>query len=279
MNIKKFLNSIKYTLLKDKRIALIKLDGIILETSQFPIASSIIDAFYDAKKQGIKAVVFRINSPGGTVGASQEIYEAIKTIQKDGIKVIASFGDVAASGGVYAGVAADKIVSAPGTVTGSIGVIIKSSVMKDLYKKIGVKPEVVKSGKYKDILSNAKYLSGEERQILQEMIDNTYEQFVKVIATERNMEIKDVKKFADGRIFTGLQAKELGLIDEIGSLKTAINLAVEMLEIKGEPQIIDITPKKSFMQKITGISTNKLFKSIGISELPMGIPLWLMEEL
>ena len=147
------INKIKYTVFKDKRIALIKLEGIILDSGYLSSSSKIIESLKNVKTLGIKTIVLRINSPGGTVGASQEIYTEIKKLQKDGTKVVVSLGDVAASGGLYVAVAGDKIVSNPGTVTGSIGVIIKSSVIKDLYKKIGIEHQIVKSGPYKDILS------------------------------------------------------------------------------------------------------------------------------
>jgi protease IV len=271
-------DKIKYTLFKDNRIALIKLEGIILDSGYLPSASKIIESFKDAKKLGIKTIVLRINSPGGTVGASQEIYKEIKKLQKEDFRVIVSLGDVAASGGLYVAVAGDKVVSNPGTVTGSIGVIIKSSVIKDLYKKIGIDHQTVKSGPYKDILSDTKYFTDEEREILQGLIDVTYNQFVETIAENRNIDIEEVKKFADGRIFTGSQAKELGLVDELGSQSDAIDLAAELAEIKGEPVIIEITPKKSLLQKLTGASMSEILEKAGINSMYSRIPLWIMPE-
>lgn len=273
------LNKLKYKLFKDKRIALIKLEGIIIDTTNLPVATRIIKAFEDAKKQDIKTIVFRINSPGGTVGASQEIHRAVKQAQKDGIKVIVSFGDVSASGGVYASVGADKIVSNAGTVTGSIGVIIKTSVVKDLYQKIGIDHEVIKSGQFKDILSNTKYLSDDDKAILQGLIDNTYEQFVQTVADGRGLDVQKVKQFADGRIFSGLQAKELGLVDEIGSLDDAIDIAANLAGIDGKPKIVEFTPKKNILQKITGTNMQEVLNNFGISSIYSGIPLWIMPGL
>lgn len=269
---------LKYKLLKDNRIALVKVEGIILDSGYLSSASKVIESLKEAKDREIKTIVLRINSPGGTVGASQEIYQEIKKLQKDGIKVVISLGDVAASGGLYIAVAGDKVVSNPGTVTGSIGVIIKSSVIKDLYKKIGIDHEVVKSGPYKDILSQDRYFTEEEKQILQEMIDVTYNQFITTISENRNIELEEVKKFADGRIFTGAQAKEYGLVDEIGSQSDAIDIAAELAEIKGKPYIVEIEPKKSFWQKITGAKLSGILEKAGINSVHSKIPLWIMPE-
>jgi len=276
--LKNGINKFKYTLFQDKRIALIKLEGVILDSGYLSTSFKIIESLKEAKKLGIKTIVLRINSPGGTVGASQEIYTEIKKLQKEGFKVVVSLGDVAASGGLYIAVAGDKVVSNPGTVTGSIGVIIKSSVIKDLYKKIGIEHQVVKSGPYKDILSQSRFFTDEERQILQELIDVTYNQFIKTISENRNISIEEVKKFADGRIFAGDQAKEYGLVDEIGSLSDAIDLAAEFAEIKGEPSVIEIEHKKSLLQKITGADMSGILEKAGINSIHSKIPLWLMPE-
>jgi protease-4 len=271
-------NKTKYKLFKDNRIALIKLEGIIIDSNYMPGASKILESFKEAKEMGIKTIVFRVNSPGGTVGASQEIYNEIKKLRKEGIQVIVSLGDVAASGGIYIAMAGDKIVSNPGTVTGSIGVIIKSRVIKELYQKIGIEYEVIKSGEHKDILSQSRHLTEEEKQILQSLIDDTYGQFVQIISENRNLDVEEVKKFADGRIFSGSQAKNLKLVDEIGSLSDAIDLAAEMAEIKGEPHIIEITPKKSFLQKISGASLSEILEKAGLSSMYTRIPLWIMPD-
>jgi len=273
------MKKLKYKIFKDNRVALIKLEGIIIDASNLPVATKVIKAFEDAKDQGIKAIVLRVNSPGGTVGASQEILSEIKKIREEGIKVVASFGDVAASGGVYVSVGADKIVSNSGTVTGSIGVIIKTSVIKDLYQKIGIDHEVIKSGQYKDILSNTKYLSDDDKRILQDLIDSTYNQFVQEVADGRKLDVETVKQFADGRIFSGLQAKELGLVDEIGSLDDAVKLAAKLANIEGKPKIVEFTPKKNLIQKVTGASMNDLLNNFGISSIYSGVPLWIMPGL
>ncbi len=276
--IKAGFNKIKYGLFKDNRVGIIKLENIILDTGPFPVATKIIDSIKTAKKLGIKNIVLRINSPGGTVGASQEIYTELKKAREDGTRIVVSLGDVAASGGLYVAVAADKIVSNPGTVTGSIGVIIKTNVLKTLYKKIGIDSEVVKSGEYKDILSSTKYLSREEKQILQDLIDSTYEQFIEEIALNRKIDKEEVRKFADGRIFSGTQAKELGLVDEIGSMSDAVDLIAELAEMEEEPVTIDLSPKKSFLQKVAGGSMLEILENAGLNSFYNRVPLWLMAD-
>lgn len=272
---KKFtVKSLTRKLLKDKRIALIKIEGVILDSSSFPITKKIIKSLKEVEEEKFKALVIRINSPGGAVGASQEIYDTIQKLKTKNIKVIASYGDVSASGGVYIGCSADKIVSNPGSITGSIGVIISSSNFKKLYDKIGIDSEVVKSGPYKDILSTHRYLTDEEKVILQSMIDDTYNQFVEVVSKGRNLEPEKVRKFADGRIFTGKQALELGLVDKIGSLRDAIDYAAELVSIEGEPKIVDLSPQRSMLHSIF----NSRLRNIELMMDYSGIPMWLMPQ-
>lgn len=193
------------------------------------------------KREEIKAILLRINSPGGSVASVQEIYNEILAIRKDKKIVVASMGDVAASGGYYIAAAADKIVANPGTITGSIGVIMQMGNFQELFKKIGVKLEIIKSGKYKDSGSPHRSLSAEERKIFQDVINDAYNQFVKAIEAGRTMKNEKVVSLATGRIFTGNQAFKNGLIDQLGGKKEAINLAASLAGIEGEPQIIDDT--------------------------------------
>lgn len=272
--IKSQLKKIKETLIKDKKVALIKLDGIIMDSGNYPMAKNIIKALKEVEEREFKVLVLRINSPGGTVGASQEIYSAIERLKSKGTKVVASYGEVSASGGVYVGCAADKIVSNSGTITGSIGVIIGSSNFKKLYEKIGIASEVVKSGPYKDILSTHRSLTEEERQLLQEMIDDTYEQFVEIVAKGRNLEPDKVKEFADGRIFTGNQALNHGMVDKIGSLKDAIYYAAELVGIEGEPKVVNLSHKKSMVNQIL---SSKMQHVEMISKYS-GVPMWIMPK-
>ncbi|HAX61584.1 MAG TPA: signal peptide peptidase SppA [Elusimicrobia bacterium] len=186
----------------------------------------------------VKAVVLRINSPGGTVAAVQDIYSELLKMKKNGKFVIASFSDVAASGGYYIACAADEIVAQPGTLTGSIGVILEVGNFSELMKKIGVKTETVKSGKHKDIGSFSRDMTPEERKILQGLIDDAYEQFLSAVVTGRKLDEAKARTLADGRIFTGTQAKASGLVDTLGGLDDAIEEAKKLAGIKGDIKII-----------------------------------------
>ncbi len=200
------------------------------------------------EKPEIKAVVLRINSPGGSVGSVQEIYSEIKKLSQAGKIVVASLGDVGASGGYYLACAADKIVANPGTLTGSIGVILELPNLNELFKKIGVKIVTVKSGKYKDIGSYTRELTPEEKEILQSLINDAYEQFVNSIVEGRKIERERVLEFADGRIFTGTQGLKMGLVDRLGALEEAIKLAADLAGIKGKPKIVtEIEPWEKIM--------------------------------
>ena len=181
-----------------------------------------------AKDGSIKAVVIRINSPGGTIAATQEIYEKVMKLRKKNIPVVASMGDVAASGGYYIAAACNHIVANYGTVTGSIGVIAFSPNLRRLFDKFGIQMNVIKSGKYKDILATHRDMTGEERALLQEMIDSSYKKFVKDIAVGRNMSESDIMKIADGRVMSGSTALENKLVDQNGTFEDAIMKAREL---------------------------------------------------
>lgn len=191
-----------------------------------------------SEREDIKAVVLRINSPGGTVGAVQEICEEVMRLKKSGKKVLVSMGDVAASGGYYVAASADKIFALPGTITGSIGVIFETGNVQELFKKVGVKMEAIKSAEHKDIGSPFRTMTEKEKHILQSLIDDAYSQFVNAIVEGRKMKREKVLMLADGRIFTGAQARSEGLIDEFGNLEFVIEKAAEMAQIKGKPKII-----------------------------------------
>jgi protease IV len=196
-----------------------------------------------SENNDIKVILLKINSPGGTVGAVQEIYTEILKCKAKGKKVVATMSDVAASGGYYLAAAADKIVANPGTITGSIGVIIQFGNLEGLFEKVGVRLQVVKSGEHKDIGSPARALTAEERRLLQATIDDAYAQFVEAVQKGRNMPEPKVRELADGRIFTGRQAKELGLVDELGDSQDALELAIKLANLAAKPRIITDTPK------------------------------------
>ncbi|PIU18856.1 MAG: signal peptide peptidase SppA [Elusimicrobia bacterium CG08_land_8_20_14_0_20_44_26] len=191
------------------------------------------------RKERVKAVVLRINSPGGTIGACQEVVEEIEKIKKDGIPVVASLGDVAASGGYYIASACDKIFLNPGTLTGSIGVMMGSSDWSELMDKIGIKPEVIKSGKYKDMGAYYRELSEEERKMIQSMIDGTFEQFLSIVSKGRKIPDEKLRPLAQGQVFTGEQAIKYGFADKIGNMNSAIQEASSMAGIVGEPRVIE----------------------------------------
>ncbi|MBM2828745.1 MAG: Multidrug transporter [Actinobacteria bacterium] len=192
----------------------------------------------------MKAIILRINSPGGGVGPSQEIYSEVRKLKGKKV-VVASMGALAASGGYYIACAADKIFANPGTITGSIGVIMQFVSVKDLIEKIGLKGMVVKSGAFKDIGSPMREMKPEERKLLQEVIENVHLQFVGAVAEGRKMDRKKVMKIADGRIFSGEQAKALGLVDALGNLEDAVEEAGKMAKIEGEPRVVT-PPRKKF---------------------------------
>ncbi len=214
------------------KIAVVNIRGMI--TSSRDIVEQIGTFKED---DDVKAIILRINSPGGGVGPSQEIYREILRA-KEKKKIIASIESVGASGGYYVACASDVIVANPGTITGSIGVVMEFSNIEELLKKIGFRSYVIKSGKHKDIGSPLREMTPQEREILQGVIDNVHSQFVRAVAEGRNIEEGKVRRIADGRIFSGEQAKELGLVDRLGSLQDAIEIAAEMAGIKGKPTVI-----------------------------------------
>lgn len=218
------------------RVGIIKIEGTIVESE--PIIEKIVKF---RKSKRIKAIVLRINSQGGVVAPSQEIYQEVKKTCKEK-RVVVSVESIVASGSYYIACAADKIVANPGTLVGSIGVILQIENIEELLKKIGLKRKVIKSGRYKDIGSMTRAMTEEEEAILQEFSDGIYNQFVDAVAEGRNMKREKVLRLADGKIYTGSQAIKLGLIDELGNLQDAISMAGEMVGIEGEPKVI--YPKK-----------------------------------
>ncbi|HLG18715.1 MAG TPA: signal peptide peptidase SppA [Bdellovibrionota bacterium] len=189
------------------------------------------------KDDEIKAIVLRVDSPGGAVGASQEIHDAVVEATKKK-KVVVSMGDVAASGGYYVSAPAHKIVANPGTLTGSIGVIAHFFVVEDLLKKAFLRWEVIKSGSVKDLGSPLRSMTEKERKLLQEMTDDIHSQFIQAVAEGRKMPVEKVRELADGRVMSGRQAKEAGLVDEFGGLEKAIEIAAKLAQIKDEPEVI-----------------------------------------
>jgi protease-4 len=191
-----------------------------------------------ARDRTVKAIVVRLESPGGVVAAAQEIFDELKKVRAEGMPVVASMGGVAASGAYYVACGADSIVANPGTLTGSIGVIMSFPNTQELLKKIGIDMQVVKTGEFKDMGSRSRPLTPEERELVGELIGDVYDQFVTVVAVERNLDIEAVKRIADGRVMTGRQAYDLGLVDRLGGFRDAVMLAGRMAGISGEPTVV-----------------------------------------
>jgi protease-4 len=243
------------------KVALVRIEGPIIE------AKSIIDEIDGyIKDNSIKALVLRVNSPGGGVVPSQEIYDEVKRLAAQK-KVVVSMGSLAASGGYYISAPANKIVANPGTITGSIGVIMEVPNVKALMDKIGVKTEVIKSGKHKDLASPFRGIGKEEREILQGVMDDVHAQFIAAVSEGRKMPINKVREIADGRIFSGRQAIEAGLVDELGDLDYAIKAAAKMAGIKGEPEVITKKEKNRFLDLLSGRMQESISKILPSPEL------------
>ncbi len=225
-------------------VAVVYVEGPIVMGSagvggQSAFAETLVEYLREIESSSdIKAVVLRIESPGGSVVASREIYDALLAVRAKGKPVVASMGEVAASGGYYVAAAADKIYAEPATMTGSIGVISVLPNIEGLADKVGVKMVIVKSGPHKDESYGFRDLTDEERQIWQTLTDEAYEDFVGVVATGRHMDTATVKTLADGRIYTGKQARASGLVDEVGNLDQAIAAAATLAKIPGTPNTI-----------------------------------------
>ncbi len=240
-----------------EKIGIVEVSGAIADARE---TMDILKRFRE--DDTIRAVVVRVNSPGGAVGPSQEIYREIrKTAQAK--KVVASLGAVAASGGYYIAAACDGIVSNPGTLTGSIGVIMGYTNIRGLLDKIGLYPVVIKSGKYKDIGSPVREMTPEERRILEDFADQVHGQFIRDVAQGRALAVDKVRKVADGRIFSGQEAQKLGLVDRLGNLDDAVAWAAEMAGLKGDVQTVR-EPKEKYpwLRYVTETATRQLAAAI-----------------
>ena len=222
------------------RVALIRIEGVILDAQ-----ATITELKQYSENPLVKAIVLRIDSPGGGVVPSQEIHDAVQRVKNKSNKaVIASMGTVAASGGYYIAAATDRIIANPGSLTGSIGVIMEMANFEGLMKKVGVEGVVIKSGRFKVVASPLLKMSDEERRLLQSVMDDVHQQFIQAVADGRSLEVSDVEPLADGRIYTGRQAKEARLVDELGDLDDAIHIAADIAGMEGEPKVVE--PRKRF---------------------------------
>ncbi len=251
-------------------IALIHVQGVLMNSRD--IVRQLSDYRHNPKVRGI---ILRINSPGGAVAPAQEIYSEIMKLRADHKTVYASMGTVAASGGYYIACAADYVLANPGTLTGSISAVMAFNNIEELTKKIGVKPNIIKSGKFKDMGSPLRAMSPEEQKLLQDVVDDVHQQFVQAIAKGRNLPVAQVHKIADGRIMTGQQALELKLIDEVGGLEKTIELLAKKLGIKGRPEVIEQKEKIPFLDWLLQSSlASELAETLMPSSYPRLQYLW-----
>ena len=260
------------------KVAIVEVDGIIgVGPDRSADADAIVRTLAEYRDNpSVAAVVLRINSPGGVVGPTQEIFSAVQRVRAARKPVVASLGAVAASDGYYVALAANRIVASPGTLTGSIGVVMQLANIEGLLKKVGVDYVVVKAGAYKDIGSFARPMKPEERQVLQALLDDVYGQFVTAVAEHRGLDRKAVLGFADGRIYSGQQARALKMVDDLGGLEEAIEAAAKLAGIPGKPKVI--YPRRRF--SLRDLLSNQLGLGAGTSLLPalpsLKTPLYLM---
>jgi protease IV len=219
----------------------------------------------------IKAIVVRIDSPGGTVAATQEIFHKLMKVRKSNKVLVASMGDIAASGGYYTASACDFIMANQGTITASIGVIAVAPNLKGLFEKLGIRMNVIKSGKYKDILSSSRDMTEEEKKLLQEMIDSSYEQFLRDVSLGRNIPIDDIRPVADGRVMTGASALEYKLVDGLGTFEDAINKAKALAKLPDDAPVYE--SRKSPIEELFSAVEGKMPKNPIESALGVGIQL------
>jgi len=252
-----------------KQIARLEISGAIFSDTR----KRILKALDFIQERKFPALLLRIDSPGGTVGDSQEIYAALMRLREK-TKIIASFGNISASGGIYIAMGADHIVANPGTITGSIGVILRGNNLERLLEKIGISFKVIKSGPYKDILSFDRQLTPEEEDILQNLIDSSYNQFVQTVATGRKLPVETVKGFADGRIFTGEQALSLGVVDSLGTEADAKRIAAQMVGLDPDKtKCYNIEEPQPLLKRLLPLRGASL-ELITFELMTSGQPLW-----
>ena len=234
------------------RIGIVDITGLITDSQYI---TNQVKKFRQDKR--IRGIILRIDSPGGAVGPSQEIYDEVLKTRESGKIIYASMGALAASGGYYIASAAEKIFANPGTLTGSIGVIMAFSNAKGLMEKIGLQPEIVKAGEYKDIGSPARAMTQKERNLLQSVVTDVHQQFIEAVASGRDISVAEVTKIADGRILTGRQAYSLNLVDQMGGLQVSIDQLAHKVGIIGPPKIIQETPRVGFLDWVLKSTVNQ----------------------
>lgn len=255
------------------RVAIVELEGLIAETDEL-----VRELRLHRDNPSVRAVVIRINSPGGVVGPTQEVYDALLRVREAGKPVVASLGAVAASGGYYAAVAADQIYANPGTLTGSIGVIMQLANVDALLKKVGVDFVVVKAGQFKDIGNPSRPMTPEERRVVQALLEDVHGQFIEAVAKGRKLERGAVLRIADGRVFSGTQALELKMVDALGGLEDAVNAAARLANLPTPPPVERPRRKFSIMDLVRNELGLALPAALGPPRLPVfKTPLYLMD--
>jgi protease-4 len=247
------------------RVAIVELEGLIAETDDL-----VRELRHHRDNPSVRAVVIRINSPGGVVGPTQEVHDALLRLRQAGKPVVASLGSVAASGGYYVAVAADQIYANPGSLTGSIGVIMQMANVDALMKKVGVDYVVVKAGQFKDLGNFSRPMTPEERRVIQSLLDDVHGQFIEAVAKGRKLDRSAVVQFADGRVFSGTQALGLKMIDALGGLEEAIDAAAKLAKLPTPPPVE--RPRRRF--SLIDLIRNELGLTVPSALLSTRVPMF-----
>lgn len=244
------------------RVAVVPVEGTLTAEA------SVLETFRRYREnESVEGFVLKIRSPGGSVGATQSLYREIRSVRRDGRPVVAWIGDVGASGGYYAAVAADSIYALPGSITGSIGVIMQFPNVQGTLDKMGLEMNTVKSGPYKDAGSPFRPLEEDERRVFQELVDDAFGQFVEAVAEGRGLEVEETREFADGRVFSGERAAEMGLVDRLGTFSEAVDAAGRMAGLGDDPRLLRPGRKE--------VGLLDLLDGVALSELRGWIAGWL----
>jgi protease-4 len=229
------------------KIAVVDLTGIIVSSDEF-----VRQVKKYRESSSIKAILLRVDSPGGAVVPSQEMYEEVRATRDAGKPVVVSMGSLAASGGYYVSCGASRLVANRGTLTGSIGVISEFLQLHDALAKLGIDVTTIKAGKLKDAGSATRAMTADDRKYFQELMDGVHRQFMGVVRVERKMTEEQIKALADGRVFTGEQAVTMGLVDTLGTFEDAVRITAALAGIRGEPSLVRERRHRSWVESILG---------------------------
>lgn len=249
-------------------VGVVRVEGVLMGSGQGYTGTvdtaGVMEALQEAaRRNDIKAVLIRIDSPGGSAVAAQEIGRELQRLKQTGKPLVASMGDVAASGGYWIAAGCDEIYANPATTTGSIGVIAELPNLEGLLEKLGIGTEVVKSGPYKDMGSTTRKLTPEERRLLQDMVGDVYNQFLAQVKNGRKgkMEPEEIRKIADGRVVTGRKARAIGLVDHLGNYYDALNRARELAHLGSESGVVELNPVDPLTRLISRFSLESVLSN------------------